>query len=537
MLKDNRNIDSNLFTPIYIYFIYNGVTINEILIPNKDKSLLNLIEENSIKYKIPIENFFEIVQQNKINLFELADKLENNLNNNKENDKIKSFLADKFNIQKNSSGIFKNFNNKMQEAYEKKDLSEKNTKSESNISDCGVYSIKNQKRLFSPNSTKNMNNVQKKLTEINNENRKIKYNFVDFKINSSPIKEKHKKLVNNQSKILLTSPNIKNKNFICKENIKNSLNILGRSDAINKIDDITNNYIININKIKENNNFSKNFLENETNRSQNISEKSNLLLNLDTKINITNQKSLIKSPNDQKKILKTTEAKSLLSYGERLYFKGKALEEKNKKNLEKIKNDNDTQNKKIYTFKPKLNKNSLFTNLKSNLSKNQNFENENNTNPQKNILENTQSYNTKKQIIKVNTNPFLSGGNKSAINIEKSNIKSKEDIEYISKRLFTNAEVLKNKKNILSDKYYSDICPFNPQIIRRENTEAIKIDNFFSRLQNWVEKRNDRYESDFENTLIDKKTGKRYFSPQINKQKNVKILNLKINIFLGYSSK
>ena len=45
------------------------------------------------------------------------------------------------------------------------------------------------------------------------------------------------------------------------------------------------------------------------------------------------------------------------------------------------------------------------------------------------------------------------------------------------------------------------------------------MSNFFNRLQNWVDKRNDKFEEDFEKNQYDEKTGNRLFSPQINKSK------------------
>jgi hypothetical protein len=86
--------------------------------------------------------------------------------------------------------------------------------------------------------------------------------------------------------------------------------------------------------------------------------------------------------------------------------------------------------------------------------------------------------------------------------------KTEEEIELMKKRLHNQANILNNKKGILRDNYYNQICTFSPHIIKRNTNnnnnnnyninEIPSMKNFFNRLQNWVDKRNYKYEIDIE---------------------------------------
>jgi len=99
--------------------------------------------------------------------------------------------------------------------------------------------------------------------------------------------------------------------------------------------------------------------------------------------------------------------------------------------------------------------------------------------------------------------------------INSSQNKTQKEIEFISKRLYENAEIRNKKRLDLQDNYFASTCPFTPEIISK-GKDIPNINNFFKRLQNWVDKRNEKYVLDSENLKYDRKTGNRLFSPQIN---------------------
>lgn len=64
----------------------------------------------------------------------------------------------------------------------------------------------------------------------------------------------------------------------------------------------------------------------------------------------------------------------------------------------------------------------------------------------------------------------------------------------------------------MANLYFSEIYTFTPSIT---NKEEPNIDNFYDRLQKWVEKRNENFKNGIMNTIYDEKTGQRLYNPSI----------------------
>jgi hypothetical protein len=64
----------------------------------------------------------------------------------------------------------------------------------------------------------------------------------------------------------------------------------------------------------------------------------------------------------------------------------------------------------------------------------------------------------------------------------------------------------------LADLYFSEIYPFKPNI---NNKDEPNVEKFYDRLQNWVEKRNEKHQNDLSESFFDKKTGQKLFQPAI----------------------
>ena len=210
--------------------------------------------------------------------------------------------------------------------------------------------------------------------------------------------------------------------------------------------------------------------------------------------------------------------------------------EKKEKKKDDYKKQKQIEFEKNCTFKPQLNTNSLSINLRSNLTKilnteqNKYLQTENlNERSTKEIRQSKSAVNLKRknnQNYNLNTEgDMINSLNNSKI-INKTIFRTEEEIENMSKRLYDRAAVLRNRKVMQRDNFYLQTCSFSPDIIRKNNKEIPSMNNFFNRLQNWVDRRNDKYEIDMEKIQYDENTGKRLFSPQINNKS--KFINLLI---------
>ncbi len=384
-----------------------------------------------------------------------------------------------------------------------------------------------------------------------------------------------------------------NYNFIASDhrilkNTENDEKFLRSETMSEKSSFLFNKHSVNFDILSTNN--KKNIINNSniytdnTNNNININILSNIKKDND---HIQSFKNLMKGSNGIQKMKKnqlsrsTTKLDRSVSYGERLFYKGAVFEEKKEKKNQVYKKIKEEEFEKNCTFKPKLNPNSIAINDKINFSqlynssnmgmlhnnfsspnilKNNFNSNENNLNL--NNIENLSNFNQSvnfsceninkhfnKNKIKYknkqcNHNPILNHtvnykdndkSNLTRVNnnskiLNKTCFKSPEEIDVLSKRLYDNAEKYRNKKVLLQENYYSQICPFNPEIISRDDCEIPNMQNFFNRLQTWVDKRNEKYEFDLEKNQYDEKTGNRLFSPQINKSKKHTVKNRSFNL-------
>lgn len=223
------------------------------------------------------------------------------------------------------------------------------------------------------------------------------------------------------------------------------------------------------------------------------------------------------------------------------------------------------QNNSIFSFKPKLNSKSIFMSIRSKYSKilqkeqennskccsiNSNIEKTNNFDVQNRSnsiiynytddgFNNTQKFYEKKFKNKNRSNRFnidyISRTDVSVGSKSKSRLRSVDEINNITNRLYNYASRYRFNRQKRENEYFNNTCPFTPYLINdvyKINNIQPNIRNFFFRLQNWVDRRNLKYETDYENTYYDNKTGDRLFSPRINicsgynKRKNVIIFFL-----------
>ena len=596
MLENEKIPFNNPDDPLYVYFEYKGIKVSELLIPSINKNLSQLITENSNKYNIPVQVFLEMLNKNKIDLSDNAQKSidipDSSLHNTQKQEfnrtinslqKIQKFknnncftnqsdlnlknkinpllINDLISSNKNSSDS----NRDLFYISSKQNLRPKN---KDNINQLNILNKVNSSNIINTSNIQNKNNslniintsssnIPKKNKDFNNiqdfNNCQSNTNRNLIENHESP--EKNKDFIKSLTKKIETynvselSPN-RNINF----HMANTPNRYNNKCYVSLKDKINNhNKTNNINSTKNSKNhksiFNSNYIfnkeqENEKFFSENILDKSSFFMknsvNFDSSKNLTNNfKSLTKVPNQIKNKTKSHSTQSNnISYGERLYFKSFALEEKNKKKLEQIKKQKQDLLEKSCTFKPKLNQKSILMNLKSNYSKLGNLDNNISGS---NFINSKFSENKNIRDTNNNNNQNISynniTGNNSNLGLfqsksfksSKSRIRTDEEIDVLSKRLFNNAEKYRNKKIKLSENFYTETCPFTPDIIRREDGEIPNIENFFNRLQVWVDKRNNKYETDVEKSQFDERTGKRLFSPQINRLKKYNNVNICFN--------
>jgi hypothetical protein len=180
-----------------------------------------------------------------------------------------------------------------------------------------------------------------------------------------------------------------------------------------------------------------------------------------------------------------------VTIGERLYMKG--LASRDKSNL-KLKRIGQTENEKILkdcTFSPRLNNSSVLINLKKVYSPKQVVVSKSKISKSKSIDEGHNSV-------------------KSPVTMRK--VRSEKEIDVISEKMYRRANTLQNKKENLRNKYYSEVCTFKPEILDKTKPN---VNKFFSRLQNWIERRNEQHYYHQEQAYYDTATGQRYFQPKV----------------------
>jgi hypothetical protein len=169
-----------------------------------------------------------------------------------------------------------------------------------------------------------------------------------------------------------------------------------------------------------------------------------------------------------------------------LYEKSLISKSKSLNKINSIKLQKEKKLTEECTFKPKLNDSSYFINLKSNINKKN----------KKSI--NDDSTKSESIIIK--------------------RVKSATEINVQTSKLHRLAEKVEEKREKLRKDYYSRLCPFRPIV---NDKSPPYMNNFFNRLQNWIEKCNHNSLNNNQKINTDSKSGLRFFSPDLEKTRKI----------------
>ncbi len=542
------------------YISYENKNINDIYIGNNNNNNGSLSNKNRLSdQKINNYNLLsnQEISSQKIRDYNISDKSPNfSTKSTNVNDVIKSTLI--LYNNSNEKKINKIFNIKYDTNFEENKYKDK-TKNKKKLEFLTDKEKENFSMLYSlNNSTGNFNFDFTKRSEINSENINYSNRYLkDNKsnLNLSNIKANYDLMSNYRQ---LTNEKTKNKNKLNFRKIKNSKKFVEKK--FNLINNHNQNFIGNdkITDFKSDANSTSNLFTKRNNMNNHTDIEK--LYNTDLEIVQSNKKRNLLRNNTNKSTF-TTYNKNLI-YTKKSFFAGKNNSTLNLKH--------NAKNNINLTFKPKLNSNSIFMNIRSKLSKLMQKELESNNYPyNQNTKKNNFSYLKNKENYFLNSNTdsisntlrysedqFNNTKNLYECNyIDKKNIKNKinlnhtcrteisissksrsrvrsvDEINIITNRLYNySAKYNFNKKRKQED-YYNSTCPFTPSLINdvyKIHNIKPSMTNFFFRLQNWVNKRNIKYETDYESTFYDNKTGYRLFSPKINKTRND---NTRRNVF------
>ena len=299
---------------------------------------------------------------------------------------------------------------------------------------------------------------------------------------------------------------------------------------------------------------------------ENVRSKENLLRQI-LAMNFTNEQKSKSVSTTFSRRPKSSEA-SRVMYGERLYHKGLALKERSSKNLNSIRAQRTYNEMRECTFTPKLNNTSILCNLKSTYSCSDPHSrykprpkvisflsrDTSNLNSQLSSMRTTEAFDIHKvanrsgrvnathhtyndrdkdNITMLKDSKFITTSNFNSKTYDslKSKKKTTDELIQHSNKLFNDAEKIRVTKEKMVKNFYSESCPFQPNIIDKNKPNVY---NFFYRLQRWVDKRNEKYDYDLEKINYDNKTGLRLFSPQINS--NTSLSNVTLLIFNSFSN-
>lgn len=81
-------------------------------------------------------------------------------------------------------------------------------------------------------------------------------------------------------------------------------------------------------------------------------------------------------------------------------------------------------------------------------------------------------------------------------------------------RLYIEAKQIKVTKEREATQYFKEVCPFKPKVT---DTTEPKLENFYKRLQIWIEQRNEASLRSYEMSKMDEKTGLPLFTPNAGK--------------------
>ena len=183
--------------------------------------------------------------------------------------------------------------------------------------------------------------------------------------------------------------------------------------------------------------------------------------------------------------------------GNSMYEKGLISKSKSLNKLNNLKLEKEKKIKEECTFKPKLNDSSYFINLKSNVNK-------------KN---------------KININDDSTKSESGIIR----RVKSSSEINIQTSMMYRMASKIEEKKENLRREYYVRLCPFRPIV---NDKSPPHINNFFNRLQGWIEKCNKNYLNNNQKSNIDSKTGLKFFNPDLEKTQKINEMFFSAVLFL-----
>jgi hypothetical protein len=112
--------------------------------------------------------------------------------------------------------------------------------------------------------------------------------------------------------------------------------------------------------------------------------------------------------------------------------------------------------------------------------------------------------------------------------------KTAKEVELITSKLYREAQQLKKMKEKETEDYFETVCTFSPKI--SDGTKP-KLENFYKRLQSWIDKRNEKYMKDIEHSKIDSKTGQPLFSPITSKRDTISLIDRNIFVDLYEETK
>ena len=201
-----------------------------------------------------------------------------------------------------------------------------------------------------------------------------------------------------------------------------------------------------------------------------------IALNLDaTRYNNTNSKST---------------SGNVINIGERLMHKGVATKNRSMSKVKNLSSKKEDELKNC-TFSPKINKSSMMISIQSK------------------YLQSNDKSNTKNEEVK-NDQPTM----------EDYYIESHKPpntgngATWRTEKLYQDHEKFTANKEKYREFFYANKYRFTPNINDKTPSD---INRFYDRLQNWVEKRNEKYLKEIDSANYDAKTGERLFSPKINK--------------------
>ena len=203
--------------------------------------------------------------------------------------------------------------------------------------------------------------------------------------------------------------------------------------------------------------------------------------------------------NDEKKLKQNLKQKEInqnkkgrITFGERLYYKSLALSEIKKKKEKEIKEQKDKHFSQEYNFKPAINQSSIkrFNTFSNNTSN---------------------RYKSSTKLNTITTEQLKELTDIEEFNKYKKDKKPYHEIIKLTERLHNEQKIKLFKKKNLAEKVLEEKCPFTPEI--NEKVDKPSVENFFFRLQTWINSLNNKIDAINNTEPTDYKTGQVLFTP------------------------